>query len=278
MPPSFIQLLGTCKLWSFNKSSRVAGIINIWFKQKHTWISCAENQQGCDNCWMEVWKIEPPFPDWVSGSCKCGKVIDRTKLLFSCLSQWFDLSDGTCSLVASTIVFVTMGSIDFCISRFGMDFCNCADAIKHNFYINWATAAGLSWQYSGLHLSPTASTLHLPSVSPIGALSANYYMYLISLDLLTILAFSLPSTLLPVDPLPLLGSTTLVYHCLAYVPPSIGFYRPSISSYNNCGDNQSFPHMTSYFGPIGSHNLPVLRLVSSSPPSSFDLNCSFLIR
>ena len=141
MPPSFIQLLGMCKLWSFNKSSGVAGIINIWFKQKHTWISCAENQRGRDNRRTEVWKIEPLFPNQVSGSCKCGKVIDRTKLLFLCLSQWFDLSDGTCSLVASTIVFVTMGSIDFCISRFGMDFCNCADAIKHNFYINWAAAA-----------------------------------------------------------------------------------------------------------------------------------------
>ena len=47
------------------------------------------------------------------------------------------------------------------------------------------------------------STLPLPSVSPIGALSADYYTYLISLDLLTILAFSLLSTLLPADPLPL---------------------------------------------------------------------------
>ena len=95
----------------------------------------------------------------------------------------------------------------------------------------------LSRQYSGLHLSPTASTLPLPSVSPIGALSADYYTYLISLDLPTILAFSLPSTLLPVDPLPLLGSMTPVYHRLAYVPLSIGFYRPSILSYNDCGDN-----------------------------------------
>ena len=136
----------------------------------------------------------------------------------------------------------------------------------------------LSRQYSGLHLSPTTSTLPLPSVSPIGALSADYYMYLVSLDLLTILAFSLPSTLLPVDPLLLLGSMTPVYHRRAYVPPSTGFYHPSISSYNNCGDNQSLPHATSYFGSIGSHDLPVSRLASSSPPSSFNLNCSFLIR
>ena len=136
----------------------------------------------------------------------------------------------------------------------------------------------LSRQYSGLHLSPTASTLPLPSVSPIGALSADYYTYLISLDLLTILAFSLPRTLLPVNPLPLLGSTTLVYHRLAYVPPSTGFHHPSISSYNDCGDNQLLPHATSYFGSIGSHDLPVSRLTSSSPPSSFNLDCSFLIR
>ena len=136
----------------------------------------------------------------------------------------------------------------------------------------------LSRQYSGLHLSPTVSTLPLPLVSPIGALSADYYTYLISLDLLTILAFSLPSTLLPVDPLPLLGSTTPLYHHLAYVPLSIGFYRPSILSYNDCGHNRSLPHATSYFGLISSHDPPISRLASSSPPSSFDLNCSFLIR
>ena len=136
----------------------------------------------------------------------------------------------------------------------------------------------LSRQYSGLHLSPTASTLPLPSVSPIGALSADYYTYLVSLDLPTILAFSLPSTLLPVDPLPLLGSTTPVYRHLAHIPLSTGFYRPSISSYNDCGDNRSLPHVTTYFGSIGSHDLPVSRLVTSSPPSSFDLDCSFLIR
>ena len=136
----------------------------------------------------------------------------------------------------------------------------------------------LSRQYSGLHLSPTASTLPLPSVSLIGALSADYYTYLVSLDLPTILEFSLPSTLLPVDPLLLLGSTTPVYRRLAHVPPSTGFYRPSISSYNDCGDNRSLPHATSYFGSIGSHDLPVSRLASSSPPSSFDLDCSFLIR
>ena len=136
----------------------------------------------------------------------------------------------------------------------------------------------LSRQYSGLHLSPTTSTLPLPSVSLIGALSANYYTYLISLDLPTILAFSLPSTLLPVDPLPLLGSMTLVYHHLAYIPPPIGFYHPLISSYNDCGNNRSFPHATSYFRSIGSHDLPILWLASSSPPSSFNLDCSFLIR
>ena len=136
----------------------------------------------------------------------------------------------------------------------------------------------LSRQYSGLHLSPTMSTLPLPSVSPIGVLSADYYTYLVSLDLSTILAFSLPSTLLPVDPLPLPGSTTLVYHHLAYVPLSTSFYHPSISSYNDCGYNQSLPCMTSYFGLIGSHNLPISQLTSSSPPSSFDLDCSFLIR
>ena len=135
----------------------------------------------------------------------------------------------------------------------------------------------LSWQYSGLHLSPTTSTLPLPSVSPIRALLADYYTYLISLDLPTILAFSLLSTLLPIDPLLLLGSMTLVYHRLAYVPPSIGFYRPLILSYNNCGNNQSFPHVTSYFGSIGSHNLPVSQLASLSSPSPFNLDCSFLI-
>ena len=95
----------------------------------------------------------------------------------------------------------------------------------------------LSRQYSGLHLSPTASTLPLPLVSPIGALLANYYTYLVSLDLPTILAFFLLSILLPVDPLPLLGSTTPIYHRLAYIPPSTGFYCPSISSYNDCGDD-----------------------------------------
>ena len=136
----------------------------------------------------------------------------------------------------------------------------------------------LSRQYSGLHLSPTASTLPLPSVSPIGALSAEYYTYLVSLDLPTILAFSLPSTLLPVNPLPLLGSTTPVYRRLAHVPPSTGFYHPSISSYNDCGDNRSLPHTTSYSGSISSHDLPVSRLASSSPPSSFNLDCSFRIR
>ena len=78
------------------------------------------------------------------------------------------------------------------------------------------------------------STLPLPLVSPIGVLSANYYMYLISLDLPTILAFSLLSTLLPVDPLLLLGSMTLIYHHLAYVPLATSFYYPSISSYNDC--------------------------------------------
>ena len=136
----------------------------------------------------------------------------------------------------------------------------------------------LSRQYSGLHLSPTASTLPLPSVSLIRALSADYYTYLVSLDLPTILAFSLLSTLLPIDPLPLLGSMTPVYHRRAYVPPSTSFYCPSILSYNDCGNNQSLPHTTSYFRSIGSHDLPVSRLTSSSPPSSFDLNCSFLIR
>ena len=134
----------------------------------------------------------------------------------------------------------------------------------------------LSRQYSGLHLSPTASTLLLPSVSPIGALSADYYTYLVSLDLLTILVFSLPSTLLPVDPLLLLGLMTLIYHCLAYIPLSTSFYRPSISSYNNCCYNQSLPHTTSYFRSIGSHDLPVSQLTSSRSPSSFDLDCSFL--
>ena len=84
-------------------------------------------------------------------------------------------------------------------------------------------------------LCATASTLPLPSVSPIGVLSADHYMYLVSLDLPTILAFSLLSTLLPVDPLPLLGSMTPVYHHLAYVPLSTSFYHPSISSYNDCG-------------------------------------------
>ena len=127
-------------------------------------------------------------------------------------------------------------------------------------------------------LCATASTLPLPSVSPIGVLSADHYMYLVSLDLPTILAFSLLSTLLPVNPLPLLGLTTLVYHHLAYVPPSTGFYYPSISSYNNCCYNRSLPHATSYFGSISSHDLPILQLTSSSPPSSFDPNCSFLIR
>ena len=93
----------------------------------------------------------------------------------------------------------------------------------------------LSWQYLGLHLSPTTSTLPLPSVSSIRALLADQYIYLIALDLPTILAFSLLSTLLPVDPLLLLGSTTPVYHCLAYVPPSTGFYHPLILFYNDCG-------------------------------------------
>ena len=93
----------------------------------------------------------------------------------------------------------------------------------------------LSWQYLGLYLSPTTSTLPLPSVSSIGVLLADQYTYLIALDLPTILAFSLLSTLLPVDPLLLLGSTTPVYHRLAYVPPSTGFYHPSILSYNDCG-------------------------------------------
>ena len=46
-------------------------------------------------------------------------------------------------------------------------------------------------------------TLPLPSVSLIKALLANQYTYLVSLDLPTILAFSLPSTLLPANPLPL---------------------------------------------------------------------------
>ena len=128
-------------------------------------------------------------------------------------------------------------------------------------YFVWMTMFALisclSQQYSGLCLSPTASTLPLPSVSPIGVLSANQYTYLVSLDLPTILAFSLPSPLLPVDPLPLLGSMTPIYHRLAYIPPSTGFYHPSISSYNNCGDNRSLPHTTSYFGSIGSHNLPL---------------------
>ena len=142
----------------------------------------------------------------------------------------------------------------------------------------FALISCLSQQYSGLCLSPTVSTLPLPSVSPIGVLSADYYTYLVSLDLPTILAFSLLSTLLPVDPLPLLGSMTPIYRRLAHVPPSTGFYRPSTPSYNDCGDNQSLPHATSYFGSIGSHDLPVSRLASSSPPSSFDLNCSFLIR
>ena len=136
----------------------------------------------------------------------------------------------------------------------------------------------LSQQYSGLHLSPTVPTLPLPLVSPIRVLLANQYTYLISLNLPTILAFSLPSTPLPANPLPLPGSMTLVHHCLAYIPPSTGFYHPSILSYNNCGHNWSLPCMTSYFGLISSHNLPVSQLVSSSPPSSFNLDCSFLFR
>ena len=35
---------------------------------------------------------------------------------------------------------------------------------------------------------------------------------------------------------------------------------------------------TSYFGSISSHDLPVSRFTSSNPPSSFNLDCSFLIR
>ena len=77
----------------------------------------------------------------------------------------------------------------------------------------------LSWQYSDLHLSPTAPALPLPSVSLIGVLSAYQYMHLTYLNLPAILAFSLPSALLPTDPLPLSGSIT---------PPSyLGPDRPS---------------------------------------------------
>ena len=157
---------------------------------------------------------------------------------------------------------------------------NNPQAQQHDYYRRDLSAviSCLSWQYLGLHLSPTVSTLPLPSVSPIGALSADQYTYLVSLDLPTILAFYLPSTLLLVDPLLLPGSTTPIYHRLTYVPLSTSFYRPSISSYNDCGYNRSLPHATSYFGSIGSHDLPVSRLASSSPPSSFDLDCSFLIR
>ena len=136
----------------------------------------------------------------------------------------------------------------------------------------------LSWQYLGLHLSPTMSTLPLPSVSSIRALLADQYTYLVALDLLTILVFSLLSTLLPVDPLLLLGSMTLIYHHLAYVPLATSFYYPSISSYNDCCYNRSLPHVTSYFRLISSHDLPISQLTSSSPPSSFNPNYSFLIK
>ena len=92
----------------------------------------------------------------------------------------------------------------------------------------------LSQQYSDLHLSPTAPTLLLPSVSPIGALSAYQYTPLASLNLPAILAFSLLSTLLPTDPLLLSGSTTPPN----YPGPNHPFTNvcyPLISSHNDCG-------------------------------------------
>ena len=48
----------------------------------------------------------------------------------------------------------------------------------------WRTVIScLSWQYLDLHLSPTAPTLPLPLVSPIGALLAYQYTHLAPLNL-----------------------------------------------------------------------------------------------
>ena len=58
--------------------------------------------------------------------------------------------------------------------------------------------------------------------------------------------------------------------------PSTDVCYPSISSHNDCGYHWSLPHVTSYFGLIGSHDCHVSRLALSRSPSSFDLDRSFL--
>ena len=135
----------------------------------------------------------------------------------------------------------------------------------------------LSQQYSDPYLSPTTPTLPLPSVSLIGALLAYQYMPLASLNLPAILVFSLLSTLLPTDPL-LLSSSTTPPDYLGTDQLSTNVCYLSTPSYNDCDYHRSLPHTTSYLGSIGSHDHHISQLVSSRSPSSFDLNCSFLIQ
>ena len=67
-------------------------------------------------------KLNCNFPIEVGRSCKCGKLIDWTKLLFLCLCRNFDLSDGIYCIHAARIVFVYIGSNNFCKSGLACTF------------------------------------------------------------------------------------------------------------------------------------------------------------
>ena len=82
----------------------------------------------------------------------------------------------------------------------------------------------LSWQYLDLHLPPTVPALPPPLISLISALLDVYYTTIATLNLPAILAFSLPSTLLPTDLLLLSGSTTpplTIWALIGLLPASV---------------------------------------------------------
>ena len=134
----------------------------------------------------------------------------------------------------------------------------------------------LSWQYLGLHLSPTALTLPLPLVSPIGVLLAYRYTHLTSLNLPAILAFSLPSTLLLTNPLLLPGSTTppplTIWAPISYLPTS-ATHRPrltmTVATTDHCHTrlpilDQLVPMITTSCNLCHPDHLPLLILIAPS--------------
>ena len=97
-----------------------------------------------DNCQMESWKFEQPFPDQARWRSICGKLIDQPKLPVSRPSQQFDQSDGACWDLAARIVFVLAGSITFANVNLALTFVIALMLTTKHLCINWAQAAARS--------------------------------------------------------------------------------------------------------------------------------------